>query len=369
MSSFARCKTNDFNGNNPIDPINLELITPENLYILNDTCYNKESVRKLLSVGNIDIYRQPIPREVYEDFGIDYPENIFEDYNGFVNAYNPITNELNLNNRGITTNFLIDFIFPNNLKILLLSNNNITSLNGINFPNQLEVIDISNNNITYSLGFGNLLIISTLKNLNLENTNFSNVNRDYIQFPDNILLLNLSNNNIRNLNYFKFNINLIELNLSNNPINFDLGLNIYNIIQLQYLNLENTYIENNYIHFPNNILRLDLSNNNITDLKNLIFNNNLQVLSLSMNPIIFSNRFILEIENILDLKALLLDNINFEFSEIQFPNNIISLSLTNCNITNLENLYFGSNLENLYLTDNPICNSGNINLLNIEVYC
>jgi hypothetical protein len=64
------CRYNDFNGNNPIDPITLEIIT--DLYHLNGRCYNKSTIINILTNGNKrdPFTRELIPVNVYNELGV-----------------------------------------------------------------------------------------------------------------------------------------------------------------------------------------------------------------------------------------------------------------------------------------------------------
>ena len=59
---FKGCKTNNTDDDGfPLDPITFDRILKENIFNINGTCYNKDSIKDYIRRGNrIDIYRQPI---------------------------------------------------------------------------------------------------------------------------------------------------------------------------------------------------------------------------------------------------------------------------------------------------------------------
>lgn len=219
-SRDPRCLTNNFENNNPIDPIDLTPISIENLYVINNTCYNKETVRTLISQQNIDIYRQPIPQNVFIDFNIPF----FENYLQFKNVYNPINKSLKLNNQNINSNILRNLIFPNDLITLDLSDNFIDSLENVIFPNSLKYLLLAGNFIDFSFDIGNINNLN-LKGLSLEQTNIRN---QRIEFPNSIIKLLLGYNYIETLDNLKFGEFLIFLNLVGNPI-CNTNINLENI--------------------------------------------------------------------------------------------------------------------------------------------
>lgn len=70
-----RCQSNKFEGKIPIDPIYLEPIEYDKLFVLNNTCYDKDSIREWVSKQNTNIYtdvnRQPIPEKSLRELGIE----------------------------------------------------------------------------------------------------------------------------------------------------------------------------------------------------------------------------------------------------------------------------------------------------------
>jgi hypothetical protein len=216
-SRDPRCLTNNFENNNPIDPIALTPISGENLYVIDKTCYNKESVRALISHQNIDIYRQPISKNVFIDFNIPFFGNGVQ----FEYFYDPIKKNLQLDHNDINTNILRNIIFPNNLVTLDLSDNLIDSLENIIFPKSLKNFFLDGNPINFSFFFKSINNLS-LNILSLENTNIEN---QTIEFSNNIIKLSLRDNHIETLNNLKFGESLEYLDLvGNNVCNTDINL-------------------------------------------------------------------------------------------------------------------------------------------------
>lgn len=253
-----------------IDPISHEVINDLDVYNLNGRCYNPESIRLLLSASNNakdPFTREPISKDIYEEFNIENTQLMSEDYDIFNNVYDSKYRFLNLSLKNINSEFLKNFRFPLNLKYLSLIGNNIRNLNEIVFPSSLIFLNLSINPIDYSLGFGNLL---QLKNLSILYLYETNINSHKIQFQNNIEFGN-------SLNY---------LYLNDNPINYSLGLgNMSKLENLDLLSLNRTNINYQIIKFPNNIIILSLIDNNIKTLNNFQFFNSLKKLYLFNNPV------------------------------------------------------------------------------------
>ena len=69
----VRCKINSMDKNhNPIDPVTKEIIPKDKIYMLNQRCYNSETVRRILIDGDKKdpFNRKPIPINVYKDLKV-----------------------------------------------------------------------------------------------------------------------------------------------------------------------------------------------------------------------------------------------------------------------------------------------------------
>ena len=219
---------------------------------------------------------------------------------------------------------------------------------GLETKDEPKVIDLSDNEISKE----NLLLLSKI-DLN------------------NLIMLDLSNNRIENIEFINSSLkNLKILSLEDNNLkNLDLGKELSNIKDLEYLFVNSNNIENiNF--FSKNLIyltHLSLFNNKISDLssmKNCSFPN-LEILNLSFNKItdisdlckadmkflkelyLFNNK----INNINDLQNAfpLLEILNLEnnsifdiniFNKILFSNTIKELCLYNNPISKYEELNF-----------------------------
>lgn len=188
--------------------------------------------------------------------------------------------------------------FPQSLKKLILYTNQIISLSEVRFPHLLETLDLENNRISS--------IIEAV-------------------FPDSLRELNLSYNYITSLQFVMFNDGLQKLNLSMNKVSAVQGLK-----------------------FPSNLLYLNISGNNIMSLAGVTFPNQLQVICLSNNFItsllgtIFPDSLQEAYFNSNQIESLL---------GVKFPNGLIKLDCNDNNITSLNNVKFPNRLKVLQLND------------------
>lgn len=183
-SKNLTCKYNNFDSNNyPVDPITKKSISNvQNVYTINEKCYDKNTIRKILSEGGINpITNQKLQQNVYNDFNVKSSD-----------IYIKI---LNLSNKNL--NDLKNQYFPPNLEILNLSNNQITNLKNINFPQTLIELNLSNNKIISLLGFN---CPKNLKVLDLSNNKITIL--DFNNPSENLTVI-LFGNPIQNIEEFK----------------------------------------------------------------------------------------------------------------------------------------------------------------------
>ena len=244
-----KCKYNDFDENNdPIDPITYQTFDESKNYILNDRCYDADSIRMLLTTSNKDPYtREDIPKSVYDDLGVEYPDT------------SNTSRTLDLSNQNITNEQLLNIQFHRNIKILDLSNNQITSLENVIFPTNLEILDLQNNQIT---SLQNVIFPTNIMKLLIENNQITSLQN--VIFPTNLKFLYLENNQITSLENVIFPENLKSLELQYNQI---------------------TSLEN--INFPRQLETIKLANNRIKIIKDITFPESLIYLNLSYNNIEF----------------------------------------------------------------------------------
>ena len=273
------CKYNNFLEDEPIDPIDYDVITKNEIYYLNDTCYNKETIRQILNSGGDKdpLTRQKLSRKVYDDFNVKYGDS---------------RTELDLSNKALTTSDLYQYKFPEYLIKLLLTNNQIDSLMKINFPDHLQELFVNDNQI-YSI--------------------------DNIKSLPELQLLNLNDNQLLQLNGISKFKKLIEIDCNHNQITI--------IVEIELLD---------------NLSELYLSYNNIVSLEHVKFPKNLKILGLNNN----------------NIKSL---------SNVNFPDSLLQLLLNNNNITKLDDIKLPNLLEKLYIKNNQINKRDQITLNNIEV--
>jgi hypothetical protein len=148
---------------------------------------------------------------------------------------------------------LKDIYLPNIVKYCNLSNNNFTEFE-INEDSDLVSLNISKNKLN------NIILNKKLTYLNLSDNLFES-----IKFTsDTLQLLNLSNNNLSNLNLSGF-VNLIDLNLSNNNLSSFYMTETSNI---NFLDISNNKIQE-ISNIPNKLLVLKCNNNKITKINKL----------------------------------------------------------------------------------------------------
>lgn len=336
---------------------------------------------------------------------------------------------LNLSDRDIVK--LNGIEFAKNLKILDLSNNAIEDIKPISTLYSLEELNLSNNNIEDITGIKDL---KKLKKLDLSNIVRSlNLEKDEMSFDEtkedkynsiknisaisglsNLLILNLSNNEIEDIKPLFTLKNLKSLNLSGNSISNISDIN--NMSYLNSLNLSNQVILENKVK----VIGEDLNYRyNIKDEKNKIINpsfiskngvlenetikwkeldeytSNLEVKfgkEVQINDDLdsyFSGKIIqsIEVDKIIEIEdSILLNSINnalgksdlessvlkselesLEYLKIENPKlkslkglehavNIKELTIRNTNIENFDNISNLSNLVKLDLMDNNITN-------------
>ena len=245
-------------------------------------------------------------------------------------------------------------VIVNNEKIIVesdllnLSNRNIgkiSDINGLESLSNLKILILSNNNIT---------IINNLKNLiNLEELDISRNEIEEIQGLEsliNLKQLNLSQNMIQMIIGLDSLINLKILNLSHNRINEIEGLS--KLIALEHLAL--FYNEITQIQKLDNLVNLKvlhLDFNRISAIFGLDHLVKLETLGLSQNRIS-------KVENLHNLIFLnRLDLAKNQISKIEGLENIRKLThlyLYMNNISNIEGLEKLGDLEDLTLFDNNI---------------
>lgn len=204
-----------------------------------------------------------------------------------INAISNIQASLpdSISNLRLETNQLIDlngFVFPSNLTLLRLSENNINSLSDFDLSGTItEILDLSNNEINSLTGF---IPSAVLNELNVLGNNLTTIS-DFV-IPSQLVFLDVSNNEINTLNGVDLSTGVLTTFYCNNNqiTNFtgfvcgdtvqDLAFGFNLITELNELklgtNVLNVFINNNSLDFLDTFLmtstlqQLDLSNNNFT---------------------------------------------------------------------------------------------------------
>lgn len=213
------------------------------------------------------------------------------------------------------------FKLPNNLKLLIASNNSITSIDGLKFPSGLETLSLTGNKL-YFLNYVELP--NNLKTLDLSHNRIENTRG--IDFPRNLELLSLAFNPIDNIKGLKFPESLRYLDVSCIPNDSMTGIKFPDL--LVSLNLQESMTNTRGLKLPNYVKHLNLGNNGVNSVNPLKLPSSIETLYLGNN----------------NIKTL---------NKVQFPMSLKSLYLGNNLITTLKNVIFPSGLEVLDLEMDP----------------
>ena len=248
------------------------------------------------------------------------------------------------------------------VRVIDLSNQNLTQIQGLDvFPN-LNDLNISNNKIT------DISNLSTLKNLNF--IDFSG-NKDITGWKNltNVYSITARNCNIKDLSGIENIKELTYLDLSENKELVNLQL-INQVTNLDSLVLENCDL--NDISFLNNqnIITLDISDNKNISNYSVLFSNctNIQELKIKNNGITDISKL-----NLSDLNLYGLDlSYNTGLSNFDKLPKVSKLVLSNCNLGNVESLKEMDSINELDISYNnindisPLNNLINLYNLNVE---
>ena len=238
-------------------------------------------------------------------------------------------NILNLTNCNLTQLPQMDGILPN-ISALIVANNNITTLNGVENLKNIYELDVSGNPITdwsslNQIQFENSDEMYMAFTIKAENCGIEDVSIfGEINTP---IFLELANNNIKDVSSLK-DKEICWIDLSGNK----------NVTGLQALTKTDTIMLNNCdikdvseIVGLENLYNLSLENNDFTDLNELSKIKNLSTLSLAGNMNL-TGTLTSETLGVLNLSNCNLDK-NFDFSKLPALN-IINIS-ENTNVTDL----------------------------------
>ena len=227
---------------------------------------------------------------------------------------------------------------------LSLNNCGIKELEDISSTKSISTLVISNNpNIVIKKGY----LPNEIYELNISGNNLNNL--EFLEGVNSLAALDASNNNLTDLKdlpgsdeEFPFSINI-----SNNPIKNIDSLDKYKNVSINYSNTNN--VDLSLFNGLKNINYIDLSNDSITDLSKLNIEK-LDSINLSNNKEL---KNISALKEIKDLSGLLLDKCCLkDLSEITELTNIKVLSLDSNNIQDVSELNKLNKLVTLSLSDN-----------------
>lgn len=313
---------------------------------------------------NNSILKTKISKSVFNTVSDDFQNEISDD------EYNELTITDSILVEAINETYPIeDWKLIEELDLSGFSLDNLFHLNKMT-PN-LWYLNASNNNINQNFGIPNEVQV-----LNLAFNLFDNISCKFNNFK-NLQILNLSNNNIKDLRSLKDLKNLTSLDLSFNKIN-DLKY-LENFKMLRYLNLSNNLI-NDKIDFKkykfwfledlilnDNKIKELLNVNHLSQLINLSANNNEIVLfendhiNENLKRISLSNNFIkgyIDFTKTPNLKIIELDKIEVD-NILQLNKQVNKLSIRFIKDENIMNdilkyCLLNDNLNKLYLTGGRI---------------
>lgn len=284
------------------------------------------------------------------------------------------------------------------INTLVISNKDITDLEGIQYLSNLNFLDLSNNKIKDVTPLRQLTKLTTLylkgnqindysplaaifNQLNLRDFNLeigiydSNIESAIrliagkpsgkltLEDMQSVTELDLSNKGIVDIQGIQYLTNLKKLDLTGNNIKFiD---NLKNLTSLQELSLNQNSIENiQALSYLKNLEQLDLYSNQISDLSPLVELVKLKQLSVMENKVTDVSM----LKNLLNLEILVLQN--NEISDVSSLGNLVNLKelyLGQNKISDISMLGSLSDLEVLKLNDNEISDISSLgNLVNLS---
>ncbi|RCK55757.1 Leucine-rich repeats and immunoglobulin-like domains protein sma-10 [Candida viswanathii] len=222
-------------------------------------------------------------------------------------------------------------VLPKSLERLHLSTNMINSLEGVDFskPKNLQLLDISMNRL---VGFPrNLQFPNSTKRLMMSHNEIEFINQE--QVPENLQFFTISSNCLTSLDHIYLPASLIMLDLSDNSF---------------------SSFREDFFSECVNMKKLNLAINSIDDLDDLgQLPPNLEELILDYNEI--DNYDFTNILTLKKLKKLAMAGTGLMFlKDIKFPDTLLSLVLKDNEINELADVDFGSSLEFLDLSYNKL---------------
>ena len=286
------------------------------------------------------------------------------------NFYNCVIEEYNKENNAsfpYTANLTDEQL--GSIKSVSCTNENVSSVNGIQYLTNLEILNLYKNLLTS-------LDVST--NTKLEKLSVDHNQLTSLDIGNNVNLKSLmvSNNQLTNLNVrnnekleylYANNNNLKELDVSNNAILRYLYAYVNKLTSLDVSN--NVNLESLYV-YENKLTSLDVSNN--ANLESLwISNNQLANLDVSNNTKLMelevrSNQLTsLDVSNNVNLESLYVYENKLTSLDVSNNANLKSLDVSRNQLTSLD-VSYNVNLESLYVYENKLTSLDVSNNANLE---
>nr|GMD66682.1 receptor-like protein 12 [Ipomoea batatas] len=207
----------------------------------------------------------------------------------------------------------------------------------------LIYLDLSSNNFSGTVElnmFSNLKRIMLLRLSNNRLSVVSNPKINSTRWLENLIYLSLSSCNVMNLNFLRDSKSLWSLDLSYNSLYGTIPSWLFNVSTLYTLDLSSNQLQGSIptsLSKQKNLIILDLSSNNFSGTVELnMFSNLKRIMVLRLS------------NNRLSLVS------NPKINSTSWLENLISLSLSSCNLTNLNFLRDSNSIEYLDLSNNKI---------------
>ena len=269
------CPLNPFDEelNNVIDPISFEPIkTNDFTRVNNKYCYNNSTLEDLIRIQKKPtdpITREPFSPEIIQKF---LPPRIF---GRLMDQFG----SLNLSNLNLKSQDLEGIEWPQELKELSLSANQLTTFDVSSLPRELIQLDFFDNQLTH---FDTFSLPPGLKTLNLKGNHLTTFDVSYL--PRELIELNLSRNRLTTFDVSSLPRELKALGLAINQ------LTTFDTSSLPQ-SLQELYLSNNQLNafdtssLPRSLQYLSLNDNQLNTFDTTSLPEGLKQLRLENNPL------------------------------------------------------------------------------------
>ena len=239
-----------------------------------------------------------------------------------------------------------DLTFPEGLESLALGDNQLTSLLEVQLPGSLRVLNLSNNDLT---SLSDVVFSENLQKLNLAWNLLTSLAG--VKLPDGLRELHLSNNKLCSLQGYVFPESLKILSFDYNPIATLVGVSFPKGLRCLEMRSLGLHALDADVLFPPNLQELDLSDNHIQSIAHGILPPRLKCLVLVHNLIESLERFVWppSLEN-LDVSGNKIRSIGAD----ELPKELQRLELIFNRITTLDALRLPASLQSIDLSHNKI---------------